>query len=391
MNRQVPAATPPAEASRAPTPWHVVVAPDSFKGSASAHEIAAAITTGWLQARPSDRLTVLPQADGGEGTLSAIASSTADSRWHVVGRPVCGPDRRPVEARWLELPGSVAVIELAESSGLPLMAHPAPTRATTRGLGQVIMAVLSTGARRIVVGLGGSASTDGGVGALLELGLRLYDDDDRPVHVVDALDLERVTRIDSTGLAALPPDGVEILTDTTATLCGPAGAAHTFGAQKGADQPTRRALDRALHHFGGVMADHFGISATQPGAGAAGGTGFGLLAWGATQAPGALRVNELTGLTAALPTADLVITGEGCYDRTSSTGKLVGTVLRHCAERGVRSLVVAGRFDARPPDLAVELSAVAGSAEAAMADPTAHAAAAVRGVATSVNEAKPIS
>ncbi|WP_035716935.1 glycerate kinase [Gordonia terrae] len=370
---------------------HVVVAPDSFKGSASAHEIAAAIAAGWRQARPADRLTVLPQADGGEGTLAAIATSTADARWHVVGRPVCGPDRRPVQARWLELPGSVAVVELAESSGLPLMAHPAPTRATTRGLGQVISAVLGAGVRRIVVGLGGSASTDGGVGALVELGLRLYDDSDRPVHVVDVLDLERVTRVDSTMLADLPTDGVEILTDTTAVLCGPTGAAHTFGAQKGADAPTRHALDRALRHYGGVMTDHFGVSTTQPGAGAAGGTGFGLLAWGATQVPGALRVNDLTGLTAALPAADLVITGEGCYDRTSSTGKLVGTVLQRCAEHGVRSLVVAGRFDADPTGLAVELSAVAGSAEAAITAPAIHAASATRSIAATIDDLKALS
>lgn len=391
MSRQVPDAPQPEVSHASATPLHVVVAPDSFKGSASAHEIAAAIADGWQQARPADRLTVLPQADGGEGTLAAIATSATGARWHVVGRPVCGPDRRPVQARWLELPGSVAVVELAESSGLPLMAHPAPTRATTRGLGQVISAVLGAGVRRVVVGLGGSASTDGGVGALLELGLRLHDGDDRPVHIVDVLDLERVARIDSTALADFPPEGVEILTDTTATLCGPTGAAHTFGAQKGADAPTRHALDRALRHFGGVMADHFGVSTTQSGAGAAGGTGFGLLAWGATQVPGAVRVNDLTGLTAALPTADLVITGEGCYDRTSSTGKLVGTVLRRCAEHGVRSLVVAGRFDARPPDLAVELSAVAGTAAAAIADPGVHATSAARLVATTLDTVEALS
>lgn len=385
--------TEPEHDVRTPTgrALRVIVAPDSFKGSATAQEIASAIAAGWQQARPADRLTVLPQADGGEGTLAAIAACVTDARWHVVGRPVCGPDRRPVQARWLELPGRVAVIELAESSGLPLMAHPSPTRATSRGLGQVIRAALDAGALQIIVGLGGSASTDAGMGALLELGLRLSDDTGRRLEVDDARDLEKVARISSAELVRLPLDGVEVLTDTTAPLCGPHGAAHTFGAQKGADAATRRSLDRSLTHLATLFETHFGVSATEPGAGAAGGTGFGLRAWGATLIPGAQRINDLTGLTAALTSADLVITGEGCFDSTSSTGKLVGTVLRKCADSGVRSLVVAGRLAASPPDLSVELTSVAGSAEAAMTAATHYAETATRTVAESLHQLKALS
>lgn len=384
MNTPVPRTESHDPDSPTTRPWHVVVAPDSFKGSATAQEIAAAIAAGWHAARPDDRLTVLPQADGGEGTMAAVAASVPDARWHVVGRPVCGPDRRPVQARWLELPDAVAVVELAESSGLPLMSHPAPTRATSRGLGQVIRAALDAGMRRIVVGLGGSASTDAGVGALLELGLRLYDRDGGRLDIRDALDLARVAGIDSSGLAAVPADGVEVLCDTSAPLCGPDGAAYTFGAQKGADAAARRDLDHALRNFGAVAEAHFGISASESGAGAAGGTGFGLRAWGATLVSGAERINDLTGLTAALPSTDLVITGEGCFDSTSSTGKLVGAVLRRCADHRVRSLVVAGRLAATPPDLGAELSESAGSTDGAMAAPFTHARSATRAVAAAL-------
>ncbi|GAA4387315.1 glycerate kinase [Tsukamurella soli] len=364
-------------------PLHVVVAPDSFKGSADAADIARAMAAGWRDARPADHVTVLPQADGGEGTMAALAASTGGARWHAVS-DVCGPDHRPVTARWLELPGSLGVVELAESSGLPLMASLDPRRATSRGLGQVIRAAVGHGAQRLVVGLGGSASTDGGVGMLRELGLVLLDDGGRPVTIDDVTGLAAVARVDVGALLAAPPGGVEVLTDTLAPLYGPDGAAHTFGAQKGADAETRDALDRALRRIADAIGPPLGADASEPGTGAAGGVGFGLRAWGARLVPGADRINHLTGLTDAIPTADVVVTGEGRFDSTSATGKLVGTIVRRCTAHGVRTLVVAGDLAVAPPDLGVSLVAVAGSVEAALAEPLTHARSAVRAAAASI-------
>ncbi|HEY9497934.1 MAG TPA: glycerate kinase, partial [Terrimesophilobacter sp.] len=151
------------------TPLSVIIAPDSFKGSATARDAAAAIGRGWAEVRPHDRLTLLPQADGGEGTLDAVAAAIPGAVLHEVG-PVVGPDGRPTTGAWLELPGRVAVVELAQCSGLPLMKALDPLGATTRGLGQVIHHALDAGMTSLVIGLGGSASTDGGAGALAALG-----------------------------------------------------------------------------------------------------------------------------------------------------------------------------------------------------------------------------
>lgn len=362
-------------------PLDVVVAPDSFKGTAGAPDIAAAIADGWRRVRPADRLTLLPQADGGEGTLAALAASTAGARWHAVDH-VCGPDGRPVRACWLELPGGIGVAELAESSGLPLMRELDPVGATSRGLGQVLNAALDAGVSRLLVGLGGSASTDAGAGMLTELGFRFYDAQDRLLDCTDgARNLTRVTRVDLSAARPLPPGGVEVLTDTLAPLTGPAGAAHVFGGQKGADPRTRVMLDGALAHVAAVVGPACGCAAAEPGAGAAGGTGFALRAWGAVLVPGARRINELSGLTVAVPRADVVITGEGRFDATSGTGKLVGTVLELCRAHAVRTVVIAGELAAPVPDLGISLTDVAGSPEAARAEPLRYARAAAAAVA----------
>lgn len=366
-------------------PLHVVIAPDSFKGTAAAPDVAEAIADGWRQVRPADRLTLLPQADGGEGTLAALAASTGGARWHVV-EPVCGPDSRPVRARWLELPGGVGVAELAESSGLPLMPALDPAGATSRGLGQVINAALEAGVTGLVIGLGGSASTDAGAGVLAELGFRFYDEQDRILDLDGARELTRVARVDVAGARALPPGGVEVLTDTFVPLTGPNGAAHTFGGQKGADPQLRAVLDDALAHFADVVGSACEVAATEPGTGAAGGVGFALRAWGGTLVPGAGRINELSGLTAAVPRADLVITGEGRFDATSGTGKLVGTVLELCRDHGVRTLVIAGQLAAPPPDLGISLTELAGSPERAQTEPLRYARAAAARIAAGVNQ-----
>ncbi|AKE88371.1 glycerate kinase [Rhodococcus aetherivorans] len=344
----------------------VVIAPDSFKGSLDAAAMARAIAEGWSSVRPQDDLVLLPQADGGEGTLDAIASCHPDASWHEV-RGVTGPDGRPTTGRWVVLGDGTAVIELAQMSGLPMMESLDPGGATTAGLGQVIAAALDGGAAALTIGLGGSASTDGGAGALRALGARLLAADGRPVPDGGAA-LADLASVDVSALRTLPPGGVELLTDTTAPLCGPSGAAHVFGPQKGADAVMVEYLDAALRGFARCL----GVSAPgdpdRPGAGGAGGTGFGLSSWGGQLVPGARRIADLTGLSAEFGRAHVVVTGEGRFDRTSMTGKVVGAALEGCAVTSTRSVVVAGQLAAAPPDVGLSLTELAGSPEAALGE-----------------------
>jgi glycerate kinase len=358
----------------------VVIAPDSFKGSLDATAVAAAIADGWATTRSQDELVLLPQADGGEGTLDAVASCRRAERRALAG--VRGPDGHPTTGQWLRLDDGTAVVELAQMNGLPMMAAPDPCGASTFGLGQVIAAALDDGARALLVGLGGSASTDGGAGALRALGAQLRDGRGADIALGGAA-LARLASIDLTHLHPPPPGGVQLLTDTTAVLCGPAGAAHVFGPQKGADPTMCAELDAALGHFAACLSKVAVCRPDQPGAGAAGGTGFGLAAWGATLVPGAARTAELTGLAAEFGCADVIVTGEGQFDRTSLTGKLVGSILHRCAGTSTRPVVIAGRFAATPPAASMSLTELAGSAEQALAHPArwAHAAGAAAAAA----------
>ncbi|MDZ7886317.1 MAG: glycerate kinase [Mycobacterium sp.] len=346
----------------------VLIAPDSFKGTASATAVSGALAAGWSAARAGDDIIALPQADGGEGTCAAVAAS-GDWRW--CQSEVDGPDGRPVSARWLlDRDGQRAVIELAEPCGIALLDRLDPWRADTYGLGRLIGAALAAGARSVQIGLGSSASTDGGAGALMALGLKAFDASGRPIGR-GARGLRTVAHVDIDGLAAKPTGGVELLVDTAAALCGPQGAAAAFGPQKGATPVDVEQLDDGLARWARIL-NAAGLQADPdtPGAGAAGGAGFGLMAWGADATSGSQRIAELTGLEAELATADLVLTGEGRFDGTSWTGKLVGYVLDAAARHGVPALVVAGQVAARCAVPAVSLTDIAGSAEAAMADPS---------------------
>jgi glycerate kinase len=349
----------------------VVIAPDSLKGSLDAGPASDAIAAGWRSVRPGDELVPLPQADGGEGTLAAIAAAVPGARVEDAG-PVTGPDGRPVEGHWLTLPDGTAVVELAQPSGLPLMTRLDALGATTRGLGEVIARALDGGPRALVVGLGGSASTDGAAGALAALGLRLLDADDRELPEGGGA-LPRLARVDRSGLRAAPAGGVRLLSDVTAPLLGPAGAAAVFGPQKGATPDDIALLDAGLARY----AELLGGDPESPGAGAAGGAGYGFLAaWGATIEPGSQAIAELTGLAAAIPDADVVLTGEGRFDDTSRTGKVVGNVLTLVAGTAARAGVIAGRVDADPGCWSASLTELAGSAEAAIGDPARFLAAA---------------
>ena len=362
----------------------VVIAPDSFKGSLSARQVAAAIADGWRSVRPNDELVLLPQADGGEGTLDAVEAAIPASVRRSAG-DVTGPDGRPTPGQWLQLPGGVAVIELADTSGLPLMGELDPRGATTRGLGEVARAALEAGAASLVITLGGSASTDGGAGALQALGLRLLDDAGHDLPAGGAA-LARLHSIDATDLLAPPAAGVLLLTDVDAPLTGERGAAAVFGPQKGATVDDIDELDAALARFAEVLGSP--ALADTPGTGAAGGCAFGLAAaWGGRIVPGAGYLAELSGLPEMLATADVVITGEGRFDEQSLGGKVVGQLLDRARVAGVRAGVIAGQVSADPGVWSASLVELSGSVASAIADPETWLRAAGAAAASALGEA----
>lgn len=325
----------------------VVVAPDSFGGALDSVAAAAAIARGWASIRPDDTILQIPMADGGEGTLTAIAAANGEQ----VTRQVCAtvdPLGRPVEAAWLAMDsGSSAFVEMAEASGLARLSvgerTPANARvASTRGTGRVMRAALDAGARRIVVGLGGSATTDGGAGLLVELGLRLLDARGEQLPdggaALAALDHVEVNDLDP----RLAETEVVIASDVTNPLTGPAGAAATFASQKGANPAAVAELDAALVRWGAEILRATGRDVTDvPGAGAAGGATAGLLGFTtAVVHPGVEEVAELVGLAAALQDADLVLTGEGRADEQTLAGKAALGVARYA--RGIPVALLCG-------------------------------------------------
>ncbi|AZH84748.1 glycerate kinase [Plantibacter sp. PA-3-X8] len=363
---------------------HIVIAPDSFKGTATAAEVAEAIADGWRTIRPDDLLHSLPMADGGEGTLDAFAAAVPGARRHPI--TVTGPVGGPVDAEWLELPDGSAVVELAQTSGLTLLDPLQPFAAHTVGFGEAIAAALDHGARRLLLAIGGSSSTDGGAGLLTALGARLVDADGGPVAPGNA-GLSTLRDIDTAGLRALPPDGAVILSDVTNPLLGDRGAAAVFGPQKGATTADVAVLDTNLARFVSRAAEVFGTdraerAAAEPGAGAAGGAGYGLLLWGATATSGARGVGEAIALPEAAATASIVITGEGRFDDQTADGKVASWVAGLAADR---TMLVAGAIQAPTEGIflaAASLTALAGGVEAAMAEPLVHLRAAGAALAT---------
>jgi len=316
----------------------ILIAPDSFKGSITAAAAARALAAGWLRARPGDQVRLLPLADGGEGTLEVLAAAAAGHSWHHA--EVTGPAGGRVASSWLELPGRVHAIELARASGLPLLAAADPMRAQTTGTGELIGRALAAGAVSVLVALGGSASTDGGAGALTALGARFFDAAGRELPPGGGA-LARLARADMSGLRPPPAGPVTCLTDVRAPLLGAGGAAAVFGPQKGADTGQVRVLAAGLARLAALLGGEPGAA----GAGAAGGTGYGLAAgWGAVIAAGADELARIAGLDDALTVADLVITGEGRYDRTSAGGKVASRVRAAADAAGVPAVLVAGQI-----------------------------------------------
>ncbi len=359
----------------------ILIACDSFKGSLDAERVNLALRRGWLSARPHDRVSTLAMADGGEGTLAAIAAASPQAE--LVPVRVSGPlstaEQRDVAAAWLRVPtpsGVVGVVELATCCGITLLPRFAPQDAHTLGFGQAIAHALGCGVDRLVLAIGGSASTDAGVGMLSALGVRLLDAHGAPITPGNR-ELSRLAAVDWSSALPLPPGGVQVLTDVRSPLCGESGAAHVFGEQKGADARTRSLMDEALRHAAGVFVSSRSGAVGQPadpsaaGAGAAGGTGFALAAWGASLVSGAAGVAELLRLDDHLRDAVLLITGEGHFDSQSAQGKVVGFLLDAAQRAGREVALVAGGVSAGTDRFvaAFSLSEIAGGVDAAIADP----------------------
>lgn len=345
------------------TPRSVLIAPDSFKGSLTSVEVARALDDGWRRARPDDSVVLSPLADGGEGTLEAIAAAGG---WSTERVTVLGPDFVEVEATWLRsVDGQHAYVEMAQASGLSLLKPKDrnPALLMTFGTGQVIERVLDEGIRRITLGIGGSATNDGGSGMLQAFGARPLDDDGHLLLYADEAEppMDQLTaavpatfglmvRIDLGGLdPRLAETELQVACDVSNPLLGPTGATETYGPQKGATRKNdRRFLEDAVTTFADALEAASGRRERDtPGAGAAGGVGFALLSIqdrfrSFALRPGVDLVMDATGFDAKLATADLVITGEGRIDAQTAFGKTALGVAKRAQAAGVPCIAVGG-------------------------------------------------
>lgn len=322
----------------------ILIAPDSFKGSLTAAQAAAAMGRGLRAAMPGCEIDLVPLADGGEGTLDALVAATGGE---VVPCTVTGPLGEPVVARYALLGDSqTAVVEMAAASGLLLVPPERrdPTQTTTYGTGELIRQALDRGARRILVAIGGSATNDGGAGMIQALGGQLLTADGRPIGFGGAA-LLALDRIDLSGLdPRLAQTEIRVACDVDNPLTGPRGAAAVYGPQKGATPAMVALLDRALGHLADRMARDLGCEVRErPGAGAAGGLGAGLMGFlDASLRPGIAVVLEAVGFDQRLAGASLVLTGEGRTDGQTLSGKVVQGVARHASLRGIPTIVLSG-------------------------------------------------
>jgi len=301
----------------------IVIAPDSYKESLSALEVAEAIEAGFREALPDAEYLKLPMADGGEGTVAAMVASTGGS---LLQSDVTGPLGESVKACYgLTGDGKTAIIEMASASGLALVAANLrnPLETTTFGTGELIRAALDAGARHLVIGIGGSATNDGGTGMLQALGVKLLDHEGRQIGFGGGR-LAHLDRIDISGMdQRLKECNIEAACDVNNPLTGPKGASRIFGPQKGATAEMVAQLEANLSRYAGLINRDLSVQVDSvPGAGAAGGMGAALLAFfGAKLRPGIEIVVETVGLEAIIKDADLVITGEGRIDSQSIHGK----------------------------------------------------------------------
>ncbi|MBC6462186.1 glycerate kinase [Actinomadura sp. HBU206391] len=317
------------------------MSPDKFKGSLSAPEVARHVAAGLRRARPSVPVTVLPVADGGDGTVEAALAAG----YRRVELEVCGPTGRPVRASFA-VDGETAVVELAEASGLRHLPNgrPHPLTATSIGTGQLLAEAVRLGARRLVLGLGGSACTDGGAGMIQGLGGRLLDAHGSDLPPGGAA-LRSLHALDLRGLANLSGIEMIIASDVDNPLLGREGAAAVYGPQKGATREDVRVLEAGLRRWADLAeAASRRAARDKPGAGAAGGVGFAALALlGASVEPGITYLLDLLGFADRAKGARLIVTGEGSLDTQSLRGKAPVGVARAAARVGIPVVAVAGR------------------------------------------------
>jgi glycerate kinase len=321
----------------------IVIAPQEFIGTLTAAEAAMAMAEGVRRAVPEAGLDTVSLSDGGPGLVDAILSSRAG---HLVRTLVHDPLGRPVEAAWALLDDGAAVIEMAAAAGLTLLRederHPRIT--TTYGVGEMVRAALDAGARRLIIGVGGSATNDGGTGMASALGVRFLDAEGRELPPGGG-PLAALDRIDITGIDPRVRQAEAVAaTDVRNPLCGPEGASIVYGPQKGASPDVARELDAALSHYARVVERDQGVSIRDiPGSGAAGGLGAGLIAFlGAEIRSGFDIVAETVSLRERLRGADLLLTGEGRLDRQTAYGKAVARVAAMARKEGVPVVVIAG-------------------------------------------------
>ncbi len=346
----------------------ILICPNAFKGSLTASDAARAIAEGVARVGTYETLC-LPLADGGDGTLETLVEATGGSLHSVVVRDPLG---RAVHAAWGRLGGAqrdTAVIEMAQASGLRLLspAEYDPLHASTFGTGELMLHALEAGCRKLLVGIGGSATNDGGAGMAQALGFRLLDGEGRELPPGGSA-LARLERIEID--ASRLPFGLEVIVacDVDNPLSGPEGAAAVYGPQKGATAAQVQELDTALIHYAAILHRTFGRSvAEEPGAGAAGGLGAGLMAFCAARLqPGTEMALEVTGFDALLAGCDLVLTGEGRIDGQTARGKVIAGVARRAKAAGVPVIALAGSVaegaeaQLRPEGLTAALSIVNG-------------------------------
>ncbi|HEX2214652.1 MAG TPA: glycerate kinase [Mycobacterium sp.] len=332
----------------------VVLAPDSFKESMTAREAVSAMRAGVLAALPDAEVVGVPMADGGEGTVDAVVDALHGQHVEVEVADALG---RTVTARYGYVPlRQLAVIEMAAAAGLELIppGERDVLRASTFGVGQLIRSALDCGAQELLLGLGGSATNDGGTGMLTALGAVFLDADGHPLEPGGAA-LERLDRIDLSGLdARLREMRIRVASDVSAPLLGPSGASAVFGPQKGATPTDVERLESALTRLAAVTARTLGdAQPRRPGAGAAGGVGFALVEFlGATSSSGVEEIAETVELERALHGADWVFTGEGSVDAQTVMGKTPFGVAQRAVRAGARVVIFAGRVG---PDASVLL------------------------------------
>ncbi len=332
-----------ASRTRNPSRPSIVIAMDSFKGCVSSLEAGEAVAAGILSVLPDARVRRLPVADGGEGTIEAIAQGVGGER---LAASVTAPDGTPVRAQYLVLHGDTALIELASASGLTLVPEACrnPMTASTFGTGELIRDALDRGFRKILLAVGGSATNDGGIGIMNALGARFLDAGGKPVPGSGG-SLDAIERIDLSGLHR-GVTGLSLLVacDVTNPLCGETGASRVFGPQKGATPEMVDALDEGLRSYAGKIREWTGLEvADMPGCGAAGGVNASLVAFcGAVLMPGISWVLEAIGLRNSLSDADLVITGEGRMDGQSIFGKAPIGVASIAKERNLPVVAIVG-------------------------------------------------